>query len=104
MWEEVKFTLVIWGLILLALLLFLGELGKTKPTPLPSLVLGIAGGIGLGVVTNLLPHFSIPFGFVLLGATAAVINFEREKWDEGIGLLICFATITNFLLARPPIP
>ncbi|BCX14664.1 MAG: hypothetical protein KatS3mg088_347 [Patescibacteria group bacterium] len=105
MWEEAKFTLVVWGLIFLALLLFLGELGKTKPTPLPSLVLGIAGGIGLGVVTNLLPHLSIPFGFILLGGIAAVINFEREKWDEGIGLLICFATLVNFLLAKPtPIP
>jgi hypothetical protein len=104
MWEEAKFTLIVWGLVFLALLLFLGELGKTKPTPLPSLVLGIAGGIGLGVVTNLLPHFSVPFGFILLGGIATVINFEREKWDEGIGLLICFASITNFLLAKPPIP
>lgn len=97
-WGEAKLTILVIVLVATAAALFLADLTMSKQRFSPSVVLGIAGGILLAVVVNLIGGAVVPFGFVLIIAIAATIYYDRDKWDEGLGLLIGVCFLTNYFI------
>ncbi|HCM81939.1 MAG: hypothetical protein UW22_C0080G0003 [Candidatus Gottesmanbacteria bacterium GW2011_GWB1_44_11c] len=101
--ELAKFSITIYLLLVLAMILWLIDLivalDPVKPRSFLGVVLGVIGGVLVFAISK---GFDPRWGLILLlGGIVGVMVVDHEDWDEGISLAIVLGLLLGLAFATP---